>query len=503
MVENIKHFNVLVCETYKEEIEHISNNFENVRFSFFPCSCNSRRCPADIFPKLNEVTEKKEHTIIFASKYCLKEEDRNSFNNDFSLLLYDQCKEIVVSKFMLEELQKQKAYTITSGWLKHWKEYVTENWGFNESTAKEFFNDSSNKIIYLQTLPDNSLKEKIKEFSEFVNLPYETIPVGTDYTEFFIVDKIHTVEKEFLKKCKDEKDSIKKQLADISFVNTIMSEISMKSTEKEVIEKILDLLQKLFAPKEIYYLSINNGDSKLYAFRKGILRSKKIVDSLRLLEGEYGVIDNSHIWFKINYMNKTIGIVKVVDIAFPKYIKGYLNLIINVQNIFGLAVENAKLINRIEIISLIDPLTEVYNRRGFFKYVTDNAIGTIIIFDIDDFKKINDTHGHQFGDKVLSKTVKICKSNLRNGDIFARYGGDEFVIYLPETTKIEAEKIVSRIDNTFSNKPVKSDKGTVRINLSFGISEISDKTTLENALKHADINLYKAKNSEEYFYCSD
>jgi diguanylate cyclase (GGDEF)-like protein len=282
-----------------------------------------------------------------------------------------------------------------------------------------------------------------------------------------------------------------------------MSEISMKSTEKEVIEKILDLLQKLFAPKEIYYLSISNGDSKLYSFRKGILRSKKIVDSLRSLGGEYGVIDNSHIWFKINYMNRTIGIVKIIDVAFPEYIKGYLNLIINAQNIFGLAVENAKLINRIEIISLIDPLTEVYNRRGFFKYVTDNAIGTIIIFDIDDFKKINDTYGHQFGDKVLSKTVKICMSNLRNGDIFARYGGDEFVIYLPETTKIEAEKIVSRIDNEFSNNPIKSDKGIVRIKLTFGISEISDKTTLENALKHADINLYKAKNSDEYFYCSD
>ncbi|TYB82654.1 MAG: diguanylate cyclase [Kosmotoga sp.] len=503
MTETSKQFNVVICEIYKEEIECISDDFKNVDFYYFPCSCNRRKCHAVELTKISEQIRKDVPTVILASRYCIKNQDKKTLEDSSSVFLYDQCKEIVVSEFLLEELQKQNAYTITSGWLKKWKETVLDEWGFNVSTAKEFFNESSDMIVYLKTLPDDSLDKKIKKFSEFVDLPYKTIPVGTEFLELFISNKLFEIENEYFEKCKDEKDAIRKQLADISFVNTIMSEIAMKTTEKEVIEKILDILQKLFAPEEIYYLSISDGDSELHSLKQGIIRNKEIVDSLRSLEGEYGSIDNSHIWFKINYVNKTIGIVEICNIAFPEYIKSYLNVIINVQNIFGLAVENAKLINRIENLSLIDPLTEVYNRRGFFKYVDDNSKGTVVIFDIDKFKKTNDTYGHQFGDKVLTKTVRVCKSILRSKDILARYGGDEFVIYLPETTKIEAEKIVSRIDNVFKKKPIRNDKGNFRIKLSFGISELSYKTTLENALKHADVNLYKAKNSDEYYYCSD
>ena len=502
-MEPVRHFNVVVCETYKEEIEHVSSNFKNVDFYYFPCSCNTPKMAEDPLSKISTVIRKDTRTIILAPRYCIKNYDKNLFDGSVSFMLYGQCKEIVASEFLLEELQKQNAFTVTSGWLKKWEKIVLDEWGFDKNTAKEFFNECSEMIVYLKTLPDDSLDKAIKEFSELVGLPYKTIPLGTKFLEMFISNKLYAVEKEYFKKCEEEKSKIRKQLADISFVNTIMSEIVMHTTEKEVIGKILNLLQMLFAPEEIYYLSTNDGNNALYSLRKGVIRNKEIVDSLNSLEGECGAIGNSHLWFKVKYMNKTLGVVKVCNIAFPEYIKGYLNTIIHVQNIFGLAVENAKLISRIENLSLIDPLTGVYNRRGFFQHVNDDSRGSVVIFDVDKFKKINDTYGHQFGDKVLIYTVKMCKSALRSTDILARYGGDEFIFYLPGANKIEAEKIVSRIYNVLKQNPVENDKEKVYVKLSFGIAELSDKTTLEDAIRRADVNLYKAKNSDGYYCCSD
>ena len=97
----------------------------------------------------------------------------------------------------------------------------------------------------------------------------------------------------------------------------------------------------------------------------------------------------------------------------------------------------------------------------------------------------------------------MCTEKLRENDIFARYGGDEFVIYLPETSLEEAIKIIERIDENLQNNPVKNGNKTIKIRLSFGISKIKKGETIEDTLKRADKNLYKAKNSEDKIYFCD
>lgn len=100
-----------------------------------------------------------------------------------------------------------------------------------------------------------------------------------------------------------------------------------------------------------------------------------------------------------------------------------------------------------------DWLTSLRNRRYFEETLTDHIEAasrygrklSLVLFDIDDFKKINDTHGHETGDAVLKRFAALLKDSARKADIVCRYGGDEFAVILPETGKADAEKFVERI----------------------------------------------------------
>ena len=139
----------------------------------------------------------------------------------------------------------------------------------------------------------------------------------------------------------------------------------------------------------------------------------------------------------------------------------------------------------------IDPLTKVYNRfflennlESIFKFYTQKSVAML---DIDFFKKINDTYGHQAGDKILYYFATHIKNNLRKDDFVIRYGGEEFLIFMPNTTKEEAYIVLHKIKNSL--KPVEN----IKFTFSAGIA--SEGETLAEMIKIADNRLYKAKES--------
>lgn len=154
----------------------------------------------------------------------------------------------------------------------------------------------------------------------------------------------------------------------------------------------------------------------------------------------------------------------------------------------------------------IDGLTEVYNHR-YFQNSLDQEINrssrhqtaiSLLLLDIDHFKKFNDAYGHQAGDFVLKKFCEILQDNLRKYDTLARYGGEEFVIILPETTEQEAlavgEKLRAAIENAIFD-----DAGTTyRVTASFGLASAFPATVenfnKNNFINQADLALYEAKN---------
>lgn len=149
-----------------------------------------------------------------------------------------------------------------------------------------------------------------------------------------------------------------------------------------------------------------------------------------------------------------------------------------------------------------DGLTGTFNRRHFMQ-AADRELDrarrysrplSVVLWDLDHFKQVNDTYGHQIGDAVLCAAVHRAQSVLRDTDVLARYGGEEFVILLPETSADSAVATAERIRVLLSADPLDTAKGPVKMSASFGVAELDrSDNTIQLLLERADQALYQAK----------
>lgn len=164
----------------------------------------------------------------------------------------------------------------------------------------------------------------------------------------------------------------------------------------------------------------------------------------------------------------------------------------------------SKLIKRLKETSEKDYLTGIYNRRTFFHFlenlsalsIRENKPLSFIILDIDYFKKINDTYGHDVGDFVLKKLAEIILKMTRRADVFGRYGGEEFCLALPNTDIYGAYLLANKIRSTIAQTIItfKNDKIiSFSITISAGVSEFAKGMSIDELTKIADKNLYLAK----------
>ena len=183
--------------------------------------------------------------------------------------------------------------------------------------------------------------------------------------------------------------------------------------------------------------------------------------------------------------------------------QGEQNLLQAIAERLGRIIERLRAEQLLVKLATTDPLTGLYNRRHFFDLADMEIARSIryghplacIMFDIDFFKRINDSYGHLFGDRVLQAMVWRCRENIRRVDIFARYGGDEFVILLPETGLRRSKQLTGRLCSDFQERPLKVDEHEIPITLSMGLASISGDETLalDTLLNRADQALYTAK----------
>jgi diguanylate cyclase (GGDEF)-like protein len=159
--------------------------------------------------------------------------------------------------------------------------------------------------------------------------------------------------------------------------------------------------------------------------------------------------------------------------------------------------------DQLNYLATVDPLTNTFNRRHFLelserrikRVQTSNGHASFLLFDIDHFKKVNDEYGHIIGDQVLQGMAQICMNNLRTDDILGRFGGEEFVILLPETKLEDARNIAERLRRLIAETPIETDIGPIRTTISIGIA-IKEKTaaiSIDQLLSRADRAMYRAK----------
>jgi len=158
---------------------------------------------------------------------------------------------------------------------------------------------------------------------------------------------------------------------------------------------------------------------------------------------------------------------------------------------------------QLNYFATIDPLTNTFNRRHFLELSerkikrthTSNGHASFLLFDLDHFKKINDEYGHIVGDQVLHGIAQTCIKHLRPDDVLGRFGGEEFVILLPETKLEDARNIAERLRLLVAETPIETEIGAVNTTISIGVA-IKEKTaamSIDQLLSRADRAMYRAK----------
>jgi diguanylate cyclase (GGDEF)-like protein len=180
----------------------------------------------------------------------------------------------------------------------------------------------------------------------------------------------------------------------------------------------------------------------------------------------------------------------------PVLLVAYVTTMFSADIRFGL--------NKAKLLSETDELTGLYNTRGF-AIVADRLFGqaqrykrsvSVLMVDSDNLKAVNDTHGHEAGNRLLKQLASRIQAELRYTDVPARYGGDEFVVLLPETPSHGAADVAERIRDSMAAKPLIYDGNSVASTVSIGVASFpEDGHSMDALVGRADRALYKAKNS--------
>ena len=173
--------------------------------------------------------------------------------------------------------------------------------------------------------------------------------------------------------------------------------------------------------------------------------------------------------------------------------------------VISACIENARLQENIKQVGLRDPLTDINNRRFFDqrieeetnKALRNNQPLSCLFIDLDHFKKINDSHGHQAGDSVLKHVAQLLNEAMRTSDVLARYGGEEFVILLADTDPKSAYEIAERVRKTIASTDFTINSSTsLKITLSIGLATLEANTPItrsQQLVDAADQAVYAAK----------
>lgn len=220
-------------------------------------------------------------------------------------------------------------------------------------------------------------------------------------------------------------------------------------------------------------------------------RLKQIFEKSKLSHKE--IPESIEIEMEIKGKEKRILEMYISQLQYKEKLSGFVCILIDITE----KKENQEKLYR---ASIKDELTSAFNRRYLknlfpteHKKAQDKDYKiSLIMFDIDFFKKINDTYGHDVGDKVLTKVVKIAEKHIRKEDFLFRIGGEEFVIMLAGADKNKAYQIAEQIRKDIKDYTFKEG---FNVTVSFGVAETKEGDDLESALKKADKALYESKNS--------
>lgn len=219
-------------------------------------------------------------------------------------------------------------------------------------------------------------------------------------------------------------------------------------------------------------------------------------------------LSQSIIYHPLILGDEVIGVITVQSYNAQVYSENELEMIRILGTYIAIGLNNSQksealqaVVAELEIASTTDHLTGLYNRRFMMQQLEREYVRfqryerpfSIMIADLDHFKAINDTYGHDLGDIVLKEVAALMKNTLRRQDFLARWGGEEFLILMPETTSVTALMLAERLRTLIMSHAIGNGEAQVYITMTFGMAEYRKGLSLEETIKCADNGLYLGK----------
>ncbi|HEY6000560.1 MAG TPA: sensor domain-containing diguanylate cyclase [bacterium] len=223
------------------------------------------------------------------------------------------------------------------------------------------------------------------------------------------------------------------------------------------------------------------------------------------LEQAYGTGARSVLCVPLETRGRVLGVIEVVN---KKGGEGFsqrdLSLVTRLAGFAAIAIENARLYQQTKQLTFTDELTRLYNTRFFTQYLDAEVKRcrryrghvSVIFLDLDHFKLVNDRHGHLMGSQLLREVADVLRRGVRDVDIVARYGGDEFIVILPETKLEAAAFVAERLRQAMNEHVFLADQGhAAHLTASFGVASFPETCSSEEELiRLADQAMYRVKN---------
>jgi len=387
--------------------------------------------------------------------------------------------------------------------------------GFNFFVFKSVFYN------FLETI-----SEKMTSFQEKLSNARREEAIYCDAEECFINIKsndpiVGNITNSFNTFIRTIQDSMKAELITSHFLDDLKKGLSVR----DIADVVLDAFTKYFGAEGGCILGYDYGtfeilkskqatvdlelvdQDELYAMMEGkesILFEQLHKNPLQLNIVVGKIVPRSIAFIPLKYQNQGIGV--AVLLAQNTFSREFNTL--ESRNFIKQAtpfLHNSSLIKRLETLAAIDELTRVYNRRFGIERLTEEfsraqrfaSSFSLCMLDLDHFKNINDTFGHQAGDQVLKNLAAQLQKDLRSSDFIVRYGGEEFLVVLPGASMADASRIMDRIRRRVENHNLEYGSYTIQYTFSGGICSYPSKNINEpnDLIRFADEALYRAKDS--------
>ncbi len=379
--------------------------------------------------------------------------------------------------------------------------------------------------FFIATAIGYSFSQKKARLDSLYSLKLEHMAEDTTVLSSGVKEKERSIQ---VLKEKMQRYSLLKEVAEnlstvlsLDSLNKIIIENALKTLEKpgRVLLFLVDVQKQelmLSASRDAPKVKAKKGD----AFDRWVLRNRKslIVEDVvtdfrfpaRDIEESKGFF-RSLISAPLVSENKAIGILRMDSLREFMYVQDDLRLLDIIADLSAVAVQNALLYSRTQELAIKDSLTGLAVRRYFmarFKEEIKRAARSkgelsLLMFDIDHFKNYNDKYGHISGDLVLKHLARLISSMAREGDIVARYGGEEMAVLLCGRNKNQAASEAESIRKAIEKKPLMLRRQAAAVTVSIGLANYPDEAvTEEELIRIADERLYKAKAAGRNRVCS-